>query len=650
MSLRARTVALAVLGAGLLAIEIALRGRGDPTAQVVGQSLAFLLFVPAAWLCWRGLGVGRVGLILVLLFAVGFRAAAFQPGSAPPLSTDLYRYAWDARVEASGANPYRYAPIDHALRPLRDDRIWPSINRPDWYTPYPPAAEGGFLLARGVFGHGARATTWLFLVAEAAAVGLLLLVLARAGAPLERVAAYAWHPLAVSEIAANGHVDALAVLALAALLAAWQARRFALAGAAVAIGALVRFGPALLALALVRRGGRRFALAAIGLVALGYLPFIWAGRRVIGSAARLLDESEFGSLKPLLTPHLGRGHASVLLGAALLAVLAVVALREHDAIEQVARSGLLVLGTTLLATPLVQPWYALWLLPFMVVVVAPGWLWLTGTMPLLYLYGLHGRLPGWVPIVIYVPVAAWILWRVAGTRRRAARQPAPLGQRPRIAAVLPALDEEEALPALLGEFPPGLVDEIIVVDGGSSDATETVARAAGAHVVREPRRGYGRACAAGAASTDAEVIVFLDGDGSDDPAYLPALLEPVLAGRAGLSLGARRELEPGALLPHQRLGNRLVGGLVRAIYGIRLHDVPPMRVVRRDLLERLAMREMTYGWPTEMIVKAARAGWPITEIAVGCRRRRGGSSKIAGRPRASALAGVAMLAVVARHS
>jgi hypothetical protein len=145
-------------------------------------------------------------------------------------------------------------------------------------------------------------------------------------------------------------------------------------------------------------------------------------------------------------------------------------------------------------------------------------------------------------------------------------------------------------------------------------------------------------------------VVFLDGDGSDNPAFLPAVLEPVLAGRAALALGARRTAEAGALLPHQRLGNAVVAALVRLLYGVRLRDVPPLRAVRRDVLEYLALSEMTYGWPTEMIVKTARAGLPIAEVAVHSRTRRGGASKIAGRALPSARAGVQMLAVVARHA
>jgi hypothetical protein len=646
---RSRAALLALLGVLLVALQLRLRGVDDVQTQVAGQLVAFALFVPAAVLCWRGIG-GRRGVALVLLFAVAFRAAAFEPGATPPLSTDVHRYAWDGRVQAAGINPYRYRPSHPALAHLRDDQVWPRISLKSWRTVYPPGAEASFLTAHGIFGGGVRSSTWLILLAETGTVVFLLFGLRRGGAPPERAALYAWHPLAVSEIAGNGHVDALAVLGLAGLLAAWQARRFALAGAALAFAALVKLGPALLFPALARRGGRRFLLTGAVLLVIAYLPYVSVGTGVVGSIRRYVDSQDNGgSLWPLLSGHLSEARAQAVLAVGLALVVVVVALREHTALEQVARSGLLVLGSLLLALAYVQPWHALWLLPFFAFTVAPGWLWVTGTLPLIYLYGLERELPDWVPVVIYVPLGLCAMWRLVA-RRTSSRVHPPRLEQPRVAVVIPALDEAESLPLVLRELPIHLVDETIVVDGGSTDGTLAAARAAGARVVVERRRGYGRACAAGAASTDAEVVAFLDGDGSDDPAFLPSVLEPVLAGDAALALGARTRREPGALLPHQLVGNRLVAVLIQLVYGVGLRDIPPMRAVRRDVLEDLALREMTYGWPTEMIVKTAGAGLPIAEVEVACRTRRGGKSKIAGRALPSALAGARMLAVVARYA
>lgn len=645
----ARPLAAGALGLAILAVELSVRGDGRIREQVLAQLLAFGLFLPAAWLCWQGLRIGRAGVALVLVVAIGLSAAAFDPGP-PPLTTDTYRYAWDARVQAAGINPYRFVPNAGEVRPLRDATIWPGVNRKDWATVYPPGAEASFLAARGLFGPGIRATTWLFLLAEAAAIGLLLVALARTGAPLERVALLAWHPLAVSEIAANGHADALAVLACSALLAAWACGYRRLAGVAVGVGALVKLGPILLLPALARGGGRRFVIGGLACVAAGYAAYASVGAKVVGSLPRYLDQEDLGSLAWWsLQPYLERENARTLLGVILLIVVAVVALRAHDTVDQVARTGLVVLGGALLATAFLQPWYALWLLPFLVVTSGPAWLWLTGMLPLLYVFGLEGFLPWWVRVAIYGPFLALSLRRLAGRAPTSSVALPPLPEQPRIALVIPVIDEAEALPGVLGAIPYDVVHEVIVVDGGSSDGSPAVAVAAGATVIYEPRPGYGRACKAGAGATDADVVVWLDGDGSDDPSVLTRVLAPVLAGSAALSLGVRAELEPGAQHWHQRLGNGLVSLLVRTTTGVGVRDIPPMRAIRRDTLDSLDLRELTYGWPTEMVVKTARAGLPIAQVDVPSRARRGGRSKVSGRLGPSVRAGARMLGVVARY-
>ncbi len=646
-----RAAAVTTLGAALVAVEIALRGETDLKRQVTGQMVAFGLFLPAAWLAWRGLGVGRLGLVVVLGVAVLLRVAAFDATAAPPLTTDTYRYTWDARVQAAGINPYRYAPTDRALVRLRDREIWPSINHRTWHTIYPPGAEGSFGAARAVFGHGLRATTWLYLLAEAAGLGLLLATLRRLRAPPERVLLVAWHPLAVSEIAANGHVDALALLAGAALLSAFASNRNGLAGVAVGLGTLAKLGPFLLLPALARRGGRWFVAGAIGLAVAGYAAYSSVGSRVTGSTFRLLRNEDIGSLAwHELVPVIGADDARYLLFAVLLVVVGVVCLRAHDSLDQIARTVLLVLGCELLATNYLQPWYGLWLLPFLAVTAAPAWLWLSGTLPLLYVFGLDGSLPPWVRWAIYAPFVAFALVRVARPRRVRTVQLEPLPAEPRVVAVIPVLNEIGALPSLLAEFPSGVVDEIVVVDGGSTDGTADAARAAGARVVVEPRRGYGRACLTGAEVAAADIVVFLDGDGSDDPAAISRLLEPLVAGRAALSLGSRSDPEVGAQHLHQRLGNRLVSWLVGRVYGVRVRDIPPLRAIRQDALAGLRLTELTYGWPTEMVVKTARAGLPIAELSITARARRGGESKVSGRLGPSLKAGVRMLTVVARYA
>lgn len=221
-----------------------------------------------------------------------------------------------------------------------------------------------------------------------------------------------------------------------------------------------------------------------------------------------------------------------------------------------------------------------------------------------------------------------------------------------IAVVIPALDEEDAIGLVVREIPRDLVGEVLVVDNGSKDRTGEVARAAGARVVHEMTRGYGAACLAGAlAARDADILVFLDGDRSDDPSEMPAILRPILDGDADLVIGARMpaRAEEGALTSHQRFGNRLVTGMVRLLYGLRLSDFGPFRAIRADVLRGLGMENKTYGWPVEMIVKAAKKGYRVVNVPVSCRRRIG-RSKVAGTLKGSFLAGYHLLFTTLRYA
>jgi glycosyltransferase involved in cell wall biosynthesis len=222
----------------------------------------------------------------------------------------------------------------------------------------------------------------------------------------------------------------------------------------------------------------------------------------------------------------------------------------------------------------------------------------------------------------------------------------------RVSLIIPALNEAACLAELLGELPPDTAHELIVVDNGSTDATAEVARRAGATVVVEPRRGYGYACAAGAAASSGELLVFMDGDGSFVPAELALLAAPLLAGSADMALGTRMRggMAARSMPPHQHFGNRLVAALVQRIYGLPLSDLGPFRAVRRDLLARLDMREHTYGWPIEMIVKAARAGARIVEVPVRYRPRLAGQSKVGGTLRGTVLATYRILRVTLQYS
>ncbi len=224
---------------------------------------------------------------------------------------------------------------------------------------------------------------------------------------------------------------------------------------------------------------------------------------------------------------------------------------------------------------------------------------------------------------------------------------------PAIAVIIPALNEAGNIQRLVLEVLQTLPARVIVVDNGSSDATAEEALAAGAFLVREPRRGYGYACAAGvSAARDADVLVFLDGDYSFLPAELPRLVEPILRGQADLVLGSRErgQIVPGSMPPHQRLGNRLISWLMKRLYGLDISDLGPYRAVRRSLLDQILMEEMTYGWPVEMIVKAAQHGGRIVEVPVGYHNRQAGRSKVSGTLRGTLMAGWHILRVTFRYA
>ncbi|GLK70140.1 glycosyltransferase family 2 protein [Ancylobacter dichloromethanicus] len=209
-----------------------------------------------------------------------------------------------------------------------------------------------------------------------------------------------------------------------------------------------------------------------------------------------------------------------------------------------------------------------------------------------------------------------------------------------VAVVIPCLDEEEAIAAVVREVLAEGVGEVIVVDNGSRDDTAGQAAAAGARVVSQPLRGYGRACAAGLAAVrpETDIVCFLDGDGSDVPAFLSAVVEPVASGKADFVMGSRLlgRRESGSMTPQQLVAGRLAGVLLRLTYGVRFTDMSPLRAMRTDRLVALGMREQTYGWNLEMQMRAAGAGLRCLEVPVDHRRRRGGQSKVSG----NALAGL----------
>jgi len=220
--------------------------------------------------------------------------------------------------------------------------------------------------------------------------------------------------------------------------------------------------------------------------------------------------------------------------------------------------------------------------------------------------------------------------------------------------IIPAFNEAEAIGQVVGDLPGDRIDEVVVVNNASTDATEHNARAAGATVVREPEPGYGAACLRGleyAASVSPDIIVFLDGDYSDHPDELPRLVDPIREGAADFVVGSRiqGDAEPGALLPQARIGNRLACTLMRWIWGAQYTDLGPFRAIRYDALQRLTMRDRTFGWTIEMQIKAVEAGLRIQEVPVSYRKRVG-VSKITGTLSGTVRASAKILWTIAHYA
>lgn len=433
-----------------------------------------------------------------------------------------------------------------------------------------------------------------------------------------------------------------------------------MAGAAFAASVAMKFLPIVLAPLLWRRLRVRDAAVGATLLVALYAPYVSDWRLPLGSIVNVVDEFRFNApVFALLESRLGAHTAVAVAVLAGLTVAAAFAMRGR-----VTDPGAWAwpMAAALVCSPIVYPWYLVWLAPFLITRgTVPLLVWTASILPVYAAWELGRRGERWaVPSAIMtiefglVGIAAVLLpWIRRGARRTASDPAPPRGalETMRVSVIVPTHNERDAIGRVLRDIPSALVSEVIVVDSNSDDGTPDIAASLGARVVHEPRRGYGRACLTGikAASTP-DVIVFLDGDYSDRPAELPDLLGPIRAGRADIVVGSRLagRLQPGAMPRHARWGNRFAAWLIRRLYGVHVTDLGPFRAVRAEVLPALDLRETTYGWAVEVIVRGALGGHRLVEVPVSYHPRIG-RSKISGTLRGTVGAGYGILSGVLKH-
>lgn len=413
---------------------VTLPGLPEETMEaLLAHALPLLLLYGLAVLLVLRRPTGPLSLILV--GAAAFRLVLlFSP---PVLSDDIYRYVWDARVQAAGISPYLHPPRAEALAPLRDETIWPRINRPHAPTIYPPGAQLLFRAVRFAAPDSVLGMKAAMVFFDLVAIALLVLLLRQQGQDPRRVLLYAWHPLPVFELSGSGHLDALMIpFVLLTLLFTWSNRTLR-AGLALGAAAAILLYPSLLVPVLLRRGGLRFILAFAAVLGGAYLLFLpGAGLKVLGYLPQYLSDpyevhNASISLLGMLTlggVSAGTMRAVSVIGGLILAALALGILRRPPAepAQEVGRALGLVAIFTLMAHT-VHPWLLVWVLPLLCLRPDPAWLYLSGAVGLSYLKYVPIPQPMLTAILLveYLPfvlLLAWGRWRL----RTPHLAPAPL--------------------------------------------------------------------------------------------------------------------------------------------------------------------------------------------------------------------------------
>jgi len=415
---------------------------------VVLFAAIFILYVLAAWVTLRRPRADGVLVALILGFGLAFRVVLLP--TPVVLSSDVYRYLWDGRVQWAGINPYRYPPAAEELASLRDPAVYPQINRPTKRTVYPPGAEALFAAVAGLAPGSLLGWRLFLLGCELTTAGLLLRLLRRMDVPAVAILLYAWAPLAVFEGVQAAHLE-FALLPVILLALGWrQAGQSVRAGAALGVATLLKLYPAILVIAWWRRGEWRLPLACAAVVAAGYLPYLWgAGADVLGFLPEYFGSGEdfniglryfltgwipFGSD---LAREVVRGVTMLLLFGALATVLCQIPRRRREDPAGVFGAGMAAVCAYVLLVPTaMHAWYVAWILPFLAVRWSPAWLWFTGAASLSYLkYARESaELPFWARALEYLPLfglVAFEWWRghmsepFAPDQSRSAARPCP---------------------------------------------------------------------------------------------------------------------------------------------------------------------------------------------------------------------------------
>lgn len=352
------------------------------------------------------------GITLTVLLAVAVVARLAWLPAPPTLSTDAYRYVWDARVAQSGINPYAYAAAAPEVAHLRDGTIYPRLNHPTWRTIYPPGAQTFF---RGVYAV-APDSVWAIKIAlgavELLGLALLVALLRALELPRQRIVVYAWNPLVLVEVWGSAHLDALVVTGVIGVALAAVTHRGTAAGALLGLAALVKLYPAILLPWLVRVAGVRTLIAFALVVALGYAPALNSGLLALGSLPRYLDQEYFnpGLVRSLVD-------SPIVSAVALAGWVGWVVSRRRRA--TFAEGALALMGGAVVVSPNVFPWYALWIVPFLAIRPAFMWIAFTGTVAFAYAFFLYQpwAVPLWARLIEVSPLALGAGWGILASAR-----------------------------------------------------------------------------------------------------------------------------------------------------------------------------------------------------------------------------------------